>query len=271
MPSIFPDAQELREWNSSYLENHKLRIASDLDIVRSRAPPEPHQKILEIGSIPLLLTAALSKCGYHIIGCDIAPERYASVIANTGIEVVKCNIETDIFPFSDNFFDVIICNEIFEHLRLNPIFTLSEVLRILKPNGQLMLSTPNLRSLKGITNFLVRNKAYSCSGNIYVEYQKLSKLGHMGHVREYTTTEMVEFLENLGFVVTRILFRGRYRGYFPRFLVACVPGLSPFVSYLAVKPDDAVSRLRRVPAPALDHDLSLAERVEDFPVQQLVS
>jgi 2-polyprenyl-3-methyl-5-hydroxy-6-metoxy-1,4-benzoquinol methylase len=191
---------------------------------------------LEFGSIPLLLTAALTKCGYQVTGCDIAPERYASVIKSADMNVIKCNIETESLPFAADSFDVAIFNEIFEHLRINPIFTLSEVFRVLKPNGTLTLSTPNLKSLEGIRNYLIRDRAFSCSGNMYAEYRKIEDIGHMGHVREYTPTEVIEFLQAIGFEVTQVIFRGRYFGIPKRTLISLIPRLCPFVSYMASKP-----------------------------------
>jgi SAM-dependent methyltransferase len=118
-------------------------------------------------------------------------------------------VETELLPLETGICDVGNFNELFEHLRINPVFTLGEVHRVLKPNGILLLSTPNLRSLKGLVNFLFKNKAYSCLGSIYDEYKKLEHLGHMGHVREYTTREMSEFLYRSGFRLQTIVFRGR--------------------------------------------------------------
>jgi SAM-dependent methyltransferase len=236
---ITPDSHELREWHNSYTANQTIRIASDLDIVKQHAPP--NSDILEVGSIPLLLTCALKKSNYNVVGCDIAPERYSSALDDLGINVLKCNVDTDTLPFEDQSFDAIVFNEIFEHLRIDLIFSLSEILRVLKPGGCLMLSTPNLRSLKGISNYLIRNKAYSCSGDIYTEYQKLRKLGHMGHVREYTTREVVELLQNIGFSVTKIIYRGQYRGYLARLIITSIPSLSPFVSYIATKPNHNIN------------------------------
>lgn len=231
---IAPDSQDLLEWHNSYTGNQTIRIASDLDIVKQHAPA--NSEILEVGSIPLLLTFALKKNNYGVVGCDIAPERYSSALMKSGIDVLKCNVDTDPLPFEDNSFDAIVFNEIFEHLRMDLIFSLSELLRVLKPGGTFMMSTPNLRSLKGISNYLIRNKAYSCSGDIYTEYEKLRKLGHMGHVREYTTREVVELLQKIGFVVTKTIFRGQYRGHVTRLILRTIPGLSPFVTYIATKP-----------------------------------
>ena len=80
---LFPEDQILSEWHNVYVLKHKLRIATDLDIVRSKVTS--HSDVLELGSIPLLLTTALSKCNYNVTGCDIAPQRYSSTIKATGL------------------------------------------------------------------------------------------------------------------------------------------------------------------------------------------
>src|SRR3989344_45334 len=45
-------------------------------------------------------------------------------------------------PFADNTFDLIWCSEVIEHL-INPQITISEFRRVLKPNGLVILTTPN--------------------------------------------------------------------------------------------------------------------------------
>ncbi len=231
---LSPEEPKLLEWHKSYVSKFKSRIARDLDIVLNNTQVD--STVLEFGSIPLLLTTALSKLNYNVIGCDIAPERYSSTIEKTGLNVIKCDIEKEILPLGDNSFDAVVFNELFEHLRINPIFTLSEVLRVMKPGATLMLSSPNLRSLAGIKNFIFKNKAYSCAGNIYAQYEKLEELGHMGHVREYTTTEVIEFLHKIGFEVTTVVYRGGYPIKLAKLLIRAIPRLSPFVSYIANKP-----------------------------------
>jgi len=231
--SITPDQPPLVDWYRTYATNHKVRIAFDLDIVKQNLLST--SKVLEFGSIPLLLTTALSKCRYDVTGCDLAPERFSSSIQNSGLNVAKCDIEQEPLPFEADSFDGIIFNELFEHLRINPIYTFREVFRVMKPGACLLLSSPNLRSLQGIINFILRNRALSCSENMYIEYKKLEVLGHMGHVREYTTEEIIEFLETIGFKVTKIIYRGAYNTPIRKTVIRCLPSLRPFVSYVAIK------------------------------------
>ena len=44
-------------------------------------------------------------------------------------------------PLEDNFVDVILCTEVFEHIK-NPILAIKEFSRILKPGGKLLLTAP---------------------------------------------------------------------------------------------------------------------------------
>jgi len=226
-----PDEETLRSWAQAYLRDHRLRLARDLEILEMHVPPG--SKLAEFGAVPLLLTFPLQRLGYDVTGIDIDPSRFGNAIDNGNLQVMKCDIERENLPAGDSLFDAVLFNELFEHLRIDLIHTMNEVRRVLKPGGLLLLSSPNLRSLEGLLNFVLRNRAASCSGDVYAEYEKLRTLGHMGHVREYTTTELIEFLERVGFKVEQLIFRGDFgRGWKSR-AARLVPGLRPFVTYIA--------------------------------------
>jgi SAM-dependent methyltransferase len=191
--------------------------------------------ILEVGVCPPLLTAGLKKYGYEVKGVDLDPERYRSAISCLGLDVTKVDIEISPLPFESCFFDAVIFNEVFEHLRVNPIFTLRELNRVLKPCGLLIMSTPNLRSIGGILNLLLRGRGYSCATSPYEEFSRLESVGHMGHVREYTVNEVIEFLDKTGFDCFEVCFRGRYRSSIRSLATTIVPSLRPFCSYFSVK------------------------------------
>ena len=231
---INPDRIDMTDWFQSYVANHKARLALDLEMVQDNIPVASN--VLEFGSVPLVLTGALKKVGYRVTGIDIAPERFESAILQLGLNVKKCDIERERLPFETSLFDGVIFNELFEHLRIDLIFTMSEVLRVLKPGGVMLLSTPNLRSLDGIINFIVRNRSYSCDGEIFAQYEKLEKLGHMGHVREYTSHEVTDFLRSVGFVVEKITFRGKHESPLKQTFMRLIPTFRPFVTIKARKP-----------------------------------
>jgi len=230
---ISRDASDLPGWYRDYADAHRSRIAFDLDLVRDHVRKDA--RVLEVGSVPFLLTCALQDLGYDLYGVDIAPERFQAVIPLMTSTISKCDIETESLPFPDASFDAILFFELFEHLRINPIFTMREVFRVMKPSAVILLSTPNLKSLDGIINFLFRGMASSVCGDIYKEFEKLQVIGHMGHVREYTRNEVVDFLTKSGFTVTQIIYRGWYPNKCKRLVLRLFSQLRPYVTIVATK------------------------------------
>jgi SAM-dependent methyltransferase len=236
---IKPDYENINDWYSNYANNQKKRLAFDVDYICENVSED--LKIIEFGSTPPILTLAIQNLNYDIQGVDLAPERFKTAISSSSLDIKKVNIETDELPFDRNTFDVAVFNEIFEHLRINPIFTISEIFKILKPGGVLFLSTPNLTSLVGCLKLIIQNKA---KGEIYTEYMKLINLGHMGHVREYTPVEIGLFLHKIGFDIKEIIYRGEFisKSYWKWLMVNTTykifPRFRPYFSVVATKPFD---------------------------------
>ncbi|MBU2544922.1 class I SAM-dependent methyltransferase [Patescibacteria group bacterium] len=66
--------------------------------------------------------------------------------ASGSFKVANIDIEKERLPYPDNYFDVVTVSEVFEHLRdIN--FVLDEIHRVLKTNGFLFISMPNLAAL----------------------------------------------------------------------------------------------------------------------------
>jgi SAM-dependent methyltransferase len=206
---------------------------ADLRIVEDHV--EPRARVLEYGAVPLLMTAALVSLGYEVSAVDVGPERFSGAIAELGLQVARCDVETEPVPFPADSFDAILFNELFEHLRINPVFTLREARRVLKPGGALVLSTPNLRSFRGLRNLLLHNQGHAASGGVYRQYEKLETLGHMGHVREYTTREVSDFLGHVGLRVDKVIFRGGHGRGLVGLAERLAPGFRPFFTLVASK------------------------------------
>ena len=215
-----------------YLHFHRARLCFDLDYAARFF--RSHQKILEIGALPFFLTVPLMS-KYDVTTIDKITGEYSSdIIHKYSIKTLICDLDYDTIPTEDDSFDGIIMNEIFEHLRVDLIFTMTEVLRVLRPGGILLLSTPNLRSMVGIYNLLFRGEAFASMGGIYENYSYLEKIGMMGHTREYTSTEVVDFLKKIGFEIDGIIYRGEDGG--PRlqklapYIMKIWPQFKPFFS-----------------------------------------
>jgi 2-polyprenyl-3-methyl-5-hydroxy-6-metoxy-1,4-benzoquinol methylase len=112
-------------------------------------------KVLDLGAGHGAFTKRLYDLGYNIEACDLFPE----IFHFDKIKCEKVNITSD-FPYEDACFDLVIAVEVSEHILDHEVF-FKEINRILKPGGELMLSTPNILSLKSRMVFLLRGFYYS--------------------------------------------------------------------------------------------------------------
>lgn len=113
---------------------------------------------------------------------------YVSADLNSPLAMVKMDI-TDI-GYGNDFFDVIICNHVFEHI-LDDRKAMAEILRVLKPGGWAILQAPISSSLK---------KTFEDPA-ILAPADRESKFGQNDHVRIYGA-DYKERLEAAGFRVS---------------------------------------------------------------------
>lgn len=112
-------------------------------------------KILDIGAGHGALTKKLHELGYPVSACDLFPE----IFMYDKIACRKVDISQG-FPYQDNDFDIAIAVEVSEHIIDHEVF-FRELSRILKPNGILYITTPNIVSMKSRMQFLFRGFFYS--------------------------------------------------------------------------------------------------------------
>ncbi|MBF0431502.1 MAG: class I SAM-dependent methyltransferase [Fibrobacteria bacterium] len=102
-------------------------------------------KILDIGcgkgdDLSGIGEALGRKCELHAIEYY---DEYRKLCEEKGIQAKEVNIERDVYPWEDNFFDLVIANQIIEHTK-DTFYMISEISRILKPDGSLIIGIPNL-------------------------------------------------------------------------------------------------------------------------------
>jgi SAM-dependent methyltransferase len=107
-----------------------------------------------------------------------------------------CDVEREDLPFPDETFAGALCCEVLEHLTTDPVAMLAEIHRVLRPDGWLVLTTPNVASLANVLD-LVHGR------NIYRPYE-LAFGPTWRHNREYTPAEVGELLAGCGFSVEHV-------------------------------------------------------------------
>ena len=155
-----------------------------------------------------------------VVGIDFTNE-FLKNAKNLGIKIKITNIEKDRFPFTDNYFDIIVSNMVIEHIDDLDHF-ISEQKRILKEDGRLFISTNNASSWHNIISLifgwqpfdLTNITPYSGIGNpfsIHKDKKPEENIKAMCHKRIYTVRYLKDFLKIKGF--DKIKYFGE--GYFP--------------------------------------------------------
>lgn len=204
---------------------HRKRYRSDaLRIGEHRAAEGRGTPLLEVGAFPYHLTVLLRHLGYPAVAVDLQPERLAERIRQHGLDVRRCDIERQPLPFPSGTFELVVCNEVLEHLRYDPLFTLSEINRVMRPGATLLLTTPNLYAAQRIAKFLL-GRGFN---DPLAEFAKLRGVGHMGHIREYSAREVRRLLGYAGFAVHGLEFEHYHyppgkRGLATRLVFAMLP------------------------------------------------
>jgi len=87
-----------------------------------------------------------------LTGCDIEDQR--STFTKFNMEII--NIDNGLC-FKNESFNLITCIELIEHIE-NPFFLLRETYRVLKDNGQLIISSPNVENIFSRILYLLTGK-----------------------------------------------------------------------------------------------------------------
>lgn len=105
------------------------------------ALPFQRGRVLDLGCAFGFTTVRLARKGYQTVGVDNAP-RYIAMARrrDPGGEYILSSAET--LPLENASFDGILCLDVLEHVS-NEHAVISEIKRVLKPGGTLILSVPN--------------------------------------------------------------------------------------------------------------------------------
>jgi 2-polyprenyl-3-methyl-5-hydroxy-6-metoxy-1,4-benzoquinol methylase len=117
-------------------------------VLRSLEGEKPG-RILDAAAGEGALAKHLMQMGFNVEACDLNPTRYK-------LTAPKCR-RVDLnqpLPYPSEYFDFVVCVEAIEHLH-DPWLTIMELKRILKRNGKLVITTPNILSITSRLCFLL--------------------------------------------------------------------------------------------------------------------
>jgi len=197
---VFLNSDEI-EFSDEYKENdpftitenfksdfHQRRLNCTIELVKNSKSSQ-NLKLLDLGCGRGHFTEKFKKefPGYDVYGLDHSIS--AIDYANSNFQNIDFVVADAYYPpYFDEYFDIIILNNIWEHVP-DPLNLLQSVNRILKPNGQLIISTPS--------RYRFINLIKVCLGK---EISLISK----HHVTEYTIGQVKEQLKFGGYEVTKV-------------------------------------------------------------------
>ena len=124
-----------------YINAEKEMVRGNLHAVQSIGALKKVGKLLEVGSATGYFLKAAEMRGWEVYGVEICKEGVEYSKREFGIITFLGTLEEANFP--SNFFDVIVIYHTLEHL-IDPLATLKEAKRILKDDGLVNISVPNM-------------------------------------------------------------------------------------------------------------------------------
>ncbi len=188
-------------------------------IAKFIANSTPAQRIMDLGAGRGydLLIAKSKFPDAELIAIEVY-KPYIENLQHMGAVVQSLDIERDILPYEDNSIDIIIANQILEHVK-DIFWIFHEVTRVLKTGGSFIIGVPNLAAF--------HNRLLLLLGN-----QPSPLKNRSAHVRGWTRSDMLDFLQHCfpnGYQTKG--FGGSNFYPFPRFIAKPLANLFPGLAW----------------------------------------
>ena len=138
-----------------------------------------------------LITRMRRQFDIHSSACDYTD----SLMRLPDVSVRIADLSNENLPFPDGSFDLVTCTEVIEHLE-HYRSTLRDIFRVLKPDGTLVITTPNILNLKSRIRFLIFG-FYNLFGPLHMSESELHTTG--GHINPVSYFFLSHALLDAGF------------------------------------------------------------------------
>ncbi|HZH33657.1 MAG TPA: class I SAM-dependent methyltransferase [Pyrinomonadaceae bacterium] len=164
---------------------------------------EKRGSLLDVPAGEGALAVRLQKLGFKVACSDLYPQ----IFRLKNAEIRQGNLDATL-PYEDDSFDYAVCVEGLEHIE-NPANAIREFRRVLKPNGQIVISVPNILNIEerlkwlifGYTSHFKPISAESLAA-IREEFGSMEEIAL--HVNPIGYSELRYLLEKNGFVLRKV-------------------------------------------------------------------
>ena len=196
-PEIVKAMKPLIQKSDTYHSGHARRMARTLQVILDQ---NPQGRFLEVGTtalIPLVLSEIAPKLDVTVTDFNLEKPKFgADTFTLNGksinLKVGRVNIEDEPLPFENDTFDFILLSEVIEHMEVDPMYMLSEINRVLKTGGTLIVTTPNCASTWAVHKILNGIEPY-----FYMQYRH--DRSRYRHNYEYSIHSLAAVLKAAGF------------------------------------------------------------------------
>tara|TARA_A100001011_G_scaffold362136_1_gene410839 strand:+ start:848 stop:1636 length:789 start_codon:yes stop_codon:yes gene_type:complete len=194
--------------------------------------------VLDFGSGPLDKTSIIKKLGYECYAIDdLADDWHLKDDNKSKIFQFAKKLEIPLYSSIDELtlshpgikFDLILLNDVIEHLHNSPRFIFKELDKLLSDNGYYLITVPNSTNLKkrvkllfGKTNYVDYKSYFMHDGNYF-----------RGHVREYSKDCLIQLCKYMNYEIIKIKGCHQMLNKLPNFLILPWKFLTYFFSNLS--------------------------------------
>lgn len=161
------------------------------ELTKNKLPPV---KVLDFGCGEGALTQRLIDLGYEVVSTDIDEKNFKASGKFEKIDFNSIEELSNLKTKYSKYFDVVISSEVIEHIE-NLDFYLKTIAELLKEDGFLIITTPNISSWRSRLYFLIIG--------LPMHFLENSLRNH-GHINPITLLEISELLKNKGFTILSI-------------------------------------------------------------------
>jgi methionine biosynthesis protein MetW len=243
-------AQILRN-NTSWLANHDpdelysrflhtRRVNQILDFTK-----DIRGTVLDIGCFDGSIAEKIQRQGgKRVIGTDRL-KKALELAAARGIQVILADVDDTTIQFCDNYFDCVVMGEILDYV-FDPDAVIEDVRRVMKPGGKLIITVPNLASIRNRIRLLFGFPPYALAVSPQHGYWRYFTFGTLSELLSSHSFKILKMEANVfAFPIYELpglhrFFSGdkweRHRIFSSKFAARILPKMGENIVLLAEKP-----------------------------------